>query len=344
MPLSAEGKVFCVILGNQIDVDSLSMLCCHTRGVRSMYNEQRKKEYLEYKKQDYLKHLFIDSAQYEAELGRDLCEMETSELLHFLIRYDGFRTFEDKRRQLSKYVEWCVIKGYAAFNWISLKVVPNRELKDIFLSAKDEFYISKQLYRQYVDRLLDSAYGVYIASAFVSIYEGISGKGFYNMVNLRRSQIGEDGGLLHLPDGTDRTISKELAGMLIATSEVGMIRKEKTVRYVSSLYPDSVWKIRKNETVTYSKLQRKFVYLIEEMKRILGEKRISKTSIERSGYFNRIYDKVLEDGTDIRKLKLGTDKEGVLENLSYDRYFEDSGWNMDMRKFIRSYQSYLNQI
>ncbi|WP_049727652.1 phage lytic cycle repressor MrpR family protein [Dorea sp. D27] len=309
-----------------------------------MYNEQRKNEYLEYKKKDYLKHLFIDSEKYEAELGRDLCEMETSELLHYLIRYDGFRTFEDKRRQLSNYVEWCVIKGYAAFNWISLKVVPNKELKEIFLAAKEEFYISKERYRQYVDRLMDSGYGVYIASAFASIYEGISGKGFYNMVYLRRNEIDEKGGMLHLPDGTDRIISQELADMLIATSEVGTVRREKTVRYVSSLYPDSVWKIRKNETVTYSKLQRKFVYLIEEMKKILGEKRISKTSIERSGYFNRIYYEVLADGMDIRKLDMGTDKEGVKENLSYGSYFESSGWNMDMRKFIRSYQSYLDQI
>lgn len=309
-----------------------------------MYNEERKKEYLEYKKQDYLRHLFQDSGAYEEELGQDLCEMGTSELLHFLIRYDGYRTFEDKRRQLSNYVEWCVIKGYAAFNWISVKVVPNRELKDIFLAAKEEFYISAELYTQYLERLLDSGYGVYIASVFVSIYEGISGKGFYNLVNLRSSHIRRQGGLTQLPDGTERILSPELAGMLLATAEVKKIRNEKTVHYVSSLYPDSVWKIRNNETVSYSKVQRKFVYLLEEMKKILGEKRISKTSIERSGYFNRIYYEVLADGTDIRSLKLGTDKEGVRENQSYGRYFEDSGWNMDMRKFIRSFQSYLNQI
>lgn len=309
-----------------------------------MYNEKRKREYLEYKKQDYLRHLFQESEQYETELGRDLCEMETTELLHFLIRYNGYRTFEDKRRQLSNYVEWCVIKGYTAFNWISTKVLPNKELKDIFLSAKEEFYISKELYGQYLSQLMESGYGAYIASVFSSIYEGISGTGFYNLVNLRRRDICEEGGPMQLPDGTVRPISRELAMLLIASSEVKAVTNEKTVNYVSSLYPDSVWKLRKNETVSYSKMQRKFVYLIEEMKKILGEKRISRTSIERSGYFNRIYYAVLADGTDIRSLKLGTDRKGVEENLSYNKYFENSELNMDMRKFIHSFQSYLSQL
>lgn len=309
-----------------------------------MYNDERKKNYLEYKKQDYLKNLFRDSEGYERELGRDLCNMDTSELLHFLVRYDGYRTFEDKRRQLSNYVEWCVIRGYTSFNWISTKVVPNKELKDIFLSAKEEFYITRELYERYLSQLMESGYGVYIASFFASIYEGIAGTGFYNLANLRVKDIYGYRGMLSLPDGTEKVVSDRLIKMLSDTAEVESVKRDKKVSYVSSLYPDSIWKLRKNETVTYSKMQRKFVYLIEEMKEILGEKRISRTSIERSGYFNRIYYTVLDEGIDIRSLKLGTDKAGVKANLSYDKYFSEPGWNMNMRKFIRSYKSYLNQV
>lgn len=309
-----------------------------------MYNEGRKREYLEYKGQDYLKNLFKDSQQYELSLGKDLCDMDTSELIHYLIRYDGYRTFEDKRRQLSNYAEWCVIKGYGAFNWISPKVVPNKSLKEIYLKAKEDLYISPETYDRYIDKLLKSNYGVYIASVFACIYEGISGKGFYNLAKLRIRDIDIEKNCIHLPDGTDRKVSQSLIQMLLDTSKVESVTNEKTVRYISSLYEDSIWKLRKNKDVTYSKMQRKFIFLIEEMKEVLEERKLSKTAIERSGYFNRIYYTVLKDGTDIRELEFGADKKGREDNKSYDKYFENTELNMNMRKFMNSFQSYLNQV
>lgn len=309
-----------------------------------MYNEERKQEYLKYKGQDYLKHLFIDSEQYEQDMGKDLCDMETSEVLHYLIRYDGYRTFEDKRRQISNYTEWCVIKGYTAINWISSKVLPNKELRTIYLSAKEDFYISRECFGEYLRKLQESSYGIYIAAVFYCIYEGIAGKGFYNLANMRVSDIDMERKRVTLADGRCRTIPDELAKMLIAVSKVDEITNEKTVRYISSLYSDSIWKIRRNDEVTISKLQRKFVYLIEEMKQILGEERLSKTVIERSGYFNKIYYAALDEGIDIRNLELGADKKGREENMSYNRFFESSGLDMNMRKFKNSYQSYLNQL
>lgn len=309
-----------------------------------MYNDDRKKEYLAYKKQNYLRHLFVDSEEYEKELGKDLCEMDTSELLHYLLRYDGYRTFEDKRRQISNYAEWCVIKGYAPMNWISPGILPGKRLKEIYVSAKDDFYISRERFSEYLEGLRESCYGVYIASVFWCIYEGISGKGFYNLANLRVGDIEVSERRIRLADGSVRKAPEALLHMLTDTAKVSEITNEKTVRYISSLYPDSVWKLRKNDSVTCGKVQRKFIYLVEEMKRILGEERLSKTAIERSGYFNRIYYRVLEDGVDIRTLDFGADQKGREENASYHRYFEDSGLDMDMRKFRNLYQSYLRQV
>lgn len=309
-----------------------------------MYNESRKNEYLQYKGQDYLKHLFIDAEQYELALGKDLCDMDTSEALHYLSRYDGYRTFEDKRRQMSNYAEWCVIKGYAAVNWISPKVVPGKNLREIYLSMKEEFYISQERFGEYRQKLLDSSYGAYIASVFCCIYEGIAGKGFFNLVHLRVQDIDKVKGTVNLQDAGEVHISPELIDLLLETAKVTEITNEKTVRYISSLYPDSIWKLRPNEAVTQAKVQRKFVYLIEEMKKILDEDRLSVTTISKSGYFNRIYHRVLEDGIDIRALEFGTDKKGREENARYQKYFEDSGLNMNMRKFKNAYQSYLNQL
>ena len=166
-----------------------------------MYNEDRKKEYLAYKKQEYLRHLFVDSEEYEKELGKDLCDMDTSELLHYLLRYDGYRTFEDKRRQISNYTEWCVIKGYALMNWIAPRILPGKKLKEIYVSAKDDFYISRERFAEYLKKLTDSCYGVYIASVFWCIYEGISGKGFYNLAKLRVGDLKDSGGRIRLAGG-----------------------------------------------------------------------------------------------------------------------------------------------
>ncbi len=335
--------MICVKKEKKIDTKTFFMLSFH-KEVCGMYNEDRKKEYLAYKKQEYLRHLFVDSEEYEKELGKDLCDMDTSELLHYLLRYDGYRTFEDKRRQISNYTEWCVIKGYALMNWIAPRILPGKKLKEIYVSAKDDFYISRERFAEYLKKLTDSCYGVYIASVFWCIYEGISGKGFYNLAKLRVGDLETSVGRIRLADGSVREVPEALIHMLMDTAEVTEITNEKTVRYVSSLYPDSVWKLRKNESVTCPKVQRKFVYLVEEMKRILGEEHLSKTAIERSGYFNKIYYRVLEDGIDIRSLDFGADKKGREENASYRRYFEDSGLDMDMRKFRSSYQSYLRQI
>lgn len=309
-----------------------------------MYNEDRKKEYLAYKKQEYLKRLFVDSAEYEKNLGKDLCDMDTSEILHYLLRYDGYRTFEDKRRQISNYAEWCVIKGYGSMNWIAPGILPGKKLKEIYVSAKDDFYISGEMFSEYLHRLMESCYGAYIASVFWCIYEGISGKGFYNLANLRVGDIDVSDHRIRLADGSVRKVPEGLVHMLMDTAGMTEVTNEKTVRYVSSLYPDSVWKLRRNDSVTCQKVQRKFIYLVEEMKKILTEDRISRTAIERSGYFNRIYYRVLEDGIDIRALDFGADRQGRDENASYCRYFEDSGLDMDMRKFRNSYQSYLRQI
>ncbi len=333
----------CVKMDKKIDIKTFFMLSFH-KEVYSMYNDGRKKEYLAYKKQEYLRHLFVDSETYEKELGKDLCEMNTSELLHYLLRYDGYRTFEDKRRQISNYAEWCVIKGYAPMNWIAPRILPGKRLKEIYVSAKDDCYISREKFSEYLGRLKESCYGVYIASVFWCIYEGISGKGFYNLANLRIGDIDIFEHRINLADGSVRKVPEELIHMLTDTADVTEITNEKTVRYVSSLYPDSIWKLRKNDSVTFAKVQRKFIYLVEEMKRILEDDRLSKTAVERSGYFNRIYYRVLADGIDIRTLEFGADKRGREENASYRRYFEGSGLDMDMRKFRSSYQSYLRQV
>lgn len=315
-----------------------------------MYNEKIKLEYLDYKKKSReplkeIMEMFRDSAPYEEALEKDLCDMDTEELLGFLMKYNSVKHVVVKRRKLSNYIEWCMIKGYSGYNWISTKVVDVASLKEIYLKAREEFYISREMYETYKNMLLESNYGVYMASAFCATYEGIAGQGFYNLACLRARDINVETNTVKLGEGWEVQISEELTKMLLDTSKVTEITNENTVKYASSLYPDSIWKIRKNDNVTIATIKRKLVFLINECKEVLKEEKITKTALERSGYFNDMYFRLLDQGIDAKKIKLGVDKQGREENRSYDKYFENSKYdNMDMRKFIDSFQSYLNQV
>lgn len=309
-----------------------------------MYNEKQKNEYLKYKKMEYLKDLFADAEEYEEALGKDLCLMDTSELLHYLIKFEGYRNIEEKRRQLSNYIEWCVIKEYTPMNWISTKIVPNQKLMEITLSGRTEYYISPKQSEFIKSQLKSSGYGVYITAFFLAIYEGIAGSNYINLAKLRRADINAGCNKVHLADGTTKAITEELTRLLLETSEITEITNERTVQYCSSLYPDSIWKIRRNKEVTAAKVQRKFVFLMDEIKRILDDEKITKKVIENSGYFNRIFYMAQKDGVEIKKIALNRKKEGKEENKTYDKYFGEEGWNMNMRKFINSFQSYLKQV
>ena len=272
--------------------------------------------------------------------GKDLCLMDTSELIHYLVTLKSLSYARTTRSRLSKYIDWCVIKEYAPMNWIAPSVVSNDFLQDVYHKAKDEFYISRALYEEYMRKLRRSSYGVYLASFFAGLYEGFD---YMEMAQMRVSDI--DSNRCRVRIGEEwRKISEELSALLLETAEMKVVEsRSRAFHYRYALYSDSVWKSRK-ENISTESMVRQFRFLLDEAKRILGEERLTKTIIRNSGYFNRIYYRMLSDGIDVKNIKLGRNKEGFEKNRKYDKYFEHGGMDhMDMRQFIRSFQSYIRQ-
>lgn len=285
--------------------------------------------------------MFGAAADYEEEKGKDLSLMDTEELLGYLLSLNSFSNAKTTRSRISKYIDWCVIKDYAPFNWIAPSVISNDFLQDLFNQSKEEFYISRELFSEYIEKLRQSSYGVYIASFFAGLYEGFD---YEELAGLRLSDIDKKNRAV-VVGGRKRKASAMLIELLLAASKVTEVEsRSRRFRYRYSLYSDSIWKSRK-ANISASSMVRQFRCLLDEAKVILDEERLTKTIIKNSGYFNKIYYRLLEDGIDARELKFDRNKEGFADNRKYDKYFEDSVIDkMDMRQFIRSYQSYLRQV
>lgn len=79
-----------------------------------MYNEKRKKEYMEeIVLQSYPK--FNKTEQYEKILGKDIGEMDHEEFLRLIqwLKYTNKSTLRTQVSEFQKYRDWCVDKGYA---------------------------------------------------------------------------------------------------------------------------------------------------------------------------------------------------------------------------------------
>ena len=306
-----------------------------------MYNKCQKKEYLDYAKEDYWKYLFANTEYYEQELKKDLCDMDTAELTRYLMTLGTVTNLRVMRNRICRYIDWCVIKGYAGFNWISPKVLPNDVLFETFNQLNKALYISSEKYCEYRNKLMDSSYSIYITSVFMALYEGFD---YMELAQFRVSGLNCRKHTINVY-GQDYKISEGLTRALLETSKVTRVEsRTKTIQYSYSLYPDSVWKNRK-PNITVDTMVRQFRFLLDEMKKILEEPGLNRTVIRNSGFFNKIYYRALEDKIDLRSLDFSPDKAGMELNRSFEHYFADSKVNnMNMRHFIRSFSSYLQQV
>lgn len=307
-----------------------------------MYNEKIKQEFIELLDVKEAESVFRLSEHYEKDLGKDLYEMEVDELLDFILQ-DG-RTFEvtnNYRNVISKYLDFCKIKSLTKNNWISIKIISREQLRELYNKKVHEYYLSPEHYERYKEILLEQDNGLYMASIFASIYEGLSGTLLINLTHMRLSDINEKDKTIKLYDGKTSKLSEELISLLKNTAAVTTLYYDvRTTNLKGYLYYDSVWKTSKDPT-DESKLYRQFRKILAEVRTVLHDDGLRVKQIMKSGHFNRIYYKYLNDGIDIRDIKASNNKDSLSINKKYNKYFEDGE---TMTGFIRTYNSYLQQV
>ncbi|QNM06069.1 phage lytic cycle repressor MrpR family protein [Qiania dongpingensis] len=314
-----------------------------------MFNEKQKEEFLDFYRSNFqdatymrLKNLFHKTEPYEEEKGKDLCAMDGEELIHFLItNYDNQKTLLGEKYRLSRYLEWCQVKGYCKINYLGKSLCPNDYLLSKMESYKTRYYISDERYEEYVELVRHSGAGVNDLPILMSIYEGIAGKCFENLVYLQKDDIIEegDGYRISLADDTCKNISGRLARALLSCYKLEeYVGNKRLVRLKYSFLPDSIWKSRSRKDSEEGMI-RNFRNSFKRIKEVTGDEALNYSSLFTSGRFNLVVREAKKAGY---RIKEDLERPRIDEDTvnRYQTIFDRLQMNISFSIFKYRYQDY----
>lgn len=131
----------------------------------------------------YYTRIFMITAPYESDLQKDLHQFSFEEIEKILYAFQAKNrhTIETYGRVISSYLNWCVHQGYTRQNPLA-KLKPNDF--DQYVIHKERYITEKQL-RQYEDQCTNFQDAVILRLLF----EGVAGKEFSEIANLKKSDV-----------------------------------------------------------------------------------------------------------------------------------------------------------
>jgi len=309
-----------------------------------MYNINQKNNYIKYAKyKDRAMNTFAFFAKREEELEQDLCYFTQEELILTINSAPKIHIALALRVDVIHYLEWCTIKDIIPENQlVSLKT---NAFRVMYFKKQNEAYISKNMYEKMILMLLQSSHGVYWASFIASIYEGISGEKYENLIHLRLCDIDRKNNTIKLRNGGTKKVSEGLINMLIQTSQVSEITTSVKKKLISSLYADSIWNFS-SKALDEKRAWILFTKWMTGIRKVVNNPNLAKPNIEKSGYFNHMMEIFESDGINIRKMATESDDNRKL-NAKYVKYFkeyEDTYYGArNMTDFLKYHHSYLQQ-
>lgn len=167
---------------------------------KPVFNVDIKEEFLkefnvEGTRKNYLR-IFTKTEPVEDKLGKDLYQFDEKELGKLLKTFDSKNraTLESYGRYISSYLNWAVGKGLIEVNLLE-KLRPNDFLK--FVVHKEKY-----LTESYLTRLESQMENYQDAVISRLIFEGVGGKGFSELLNLKEEDVDFDKNTLHLTENT----------------------------------------------------------------------------------------------------------------------------------------------
>lgn len=322
-----------------------------------MYNEKWKTEYKEYRKSigdskariNIINRIFNDTSEYEKELKLDLAEMNIQQLLNCIMKFKTYTSAVEAKTVIDYYCLWATAKGYVVSD--GLKGYPRMVINDMYVSTHDRYFISPEQMIQDVEKLRKHYMGDYIASYYLSIYEGIVDKKLENLINLRLKDIDKKNKEVHLHDGTTMKISSLLIELLESTFKTTSLNSDNSsndgrnkVDLTESKYPDSIWKVNAGnyETALWSRLRKMMKIFRKEL-----TKETSHETIADSGYYTRMMEVFHNNNKDIFALSDNYYGMTKKDDDEYAEFFENLPGsqikNMTIRQFVKRFLSYLIQ-
>lgn len=167
-----------------------------------MYNEERKKMYIDDKMSDtvvspyFLKNCFLKTEPFETELNKDLCDFNAEEILNLLkaISFPSFDSVVVFKSALNLYTNWCIQRNIVKDNQNHFIEITRTNLQDCVNTLVVQMkFVPREMILEWGSKLPN------IADTFIllSLYEGIRGKGFSEILNAKISDFDIQNNIYH---------------------------------------------------------------------------------------------------------------------------------------------------
>lgn len=195
-----------------------------------LYNESKKKEFLDTLDSEMLQYVVESLLQrvgnIEKALGKDLHDMDLNELGETMkgLAVSSELSAYHSLLHMERYVSWAVVNGYRSSNITPFDLIDKAEWSKQFVVKYKRTMLTREQLLNMTDELVNRV----DRAIMMLLFEGISGKGYSEIINLKMSDIEEtdEGIFLRVKDGegTERiaSISEELRDMLWFANNEGV--------------------------------------------------------------------------------------------------------------------------
>lgn len=308
-----------------------------------MFNPERKQRYAEFSQDSKCIPLFKRTERFEAEQNRDVCEMNTEELLDILKSFSR-TTAVSERSRLIKYIEWCRANGFCRVNWLDKRNCPKKRFEEAISENESKYYLSPEKYREYVRIIQNSPKSYdpdFDISFFMAMYEGI--QNYHDLVYLTTDDLDYEGGTLMLHSCGRIKVTQELLRALEATAGVVRLKNKSRESVLShSFRENSVWR-SVSELDEYGETQ-KYRYRLLRLKDILEDKKLTISNISSSGIFHYMVERTGEDGLDILSDMKDSGLSAAKLDMRYQKYFAEKQLDITFRGFAYRFKDYLEAM
>lgn len=191
------------------------------------YNSEIKFEYLESFEEEKTAYItsfiFKKSKEIEEALRKDIYDMSKNELAEVMkaLSVSSEDSAYIKAVQLEQYIDWAVEAGHVGSNLNPLSNINKREWSSQFVAT----YKQAAFTREKIIDMCDDLYNWGDKAVLLAIFEGISGEGYSEILNLQKKDLKEKNNKFYADlvnkEGKERTIeiSEELYTYLSKTDD-----------------------------------------------------------------------------------------------------------------------------
>lgn len=236
-----------------------------------MYNENIKKEYIEFKENNtsvpegFLERLFEKTSEFEEKLNKDLCNFSFYDIQDMLKTFNisSFESLRMMNSHMSLYTQWSISRNMVLDSQNHFLEVKDEIILDSVNSNKvNESVVTRETLLTWIQALENPS----DKFLFLALFEGIEGKEFCELANLRMSDF--KGNCVKLCTGREIAVSDKLVAFAVESNSTykytavdGKGKKVIALRqedFIIKSYPNAADEFEVSDFAKGRKIYRKF--------------------------------------------------------------------------------------